>query len=92
MSATTTIATTGTITADNVSTLFPDVNPSLALSVLPTNGNASARGAADLDGYDEEQVRLMDEVCIVLDENDRPIGSASKKTCEESLRSVLITN
>lgn len=33
-------------------------------------------------GYDEEQIRLMDEVCIVLDEDDIPIGSASKKVCE----------
>lgn len=38
-------------------------------------------GDVELAGYDEEQIRLMDEVCIVLDENDQPIGSASKKTC-----------
>ena len=36
----------------------------------------------NLEGYDEEQIRLMDEVCIVLDEQDMPIGSADKKTCE----------
>lgn len=35
----------------------------------------------DLEGHDPEQIRLMDEVCIVLDHNDTPIGSASKKTC-----------
>jgi isopentenyl-diphosphate Delta-isomerase len=34
-----------------------------------------------LEGHDEEQIRLMDEVCIVLDENDVPIGTASKKLC-----------
>jgi isopentenyl-diphosphate delta-isomerase len=34
-----------------------------------------------LSGHDEEQIRLMDEVCIVLDENDKPIGTASKKIC-----------
>jgi len=32
-------------------------------------------------GLDEEQIRLMDEVCIVIDKDDKPIGSASKKTC-----------
>jgi hypothetical protein len=25
--------------------------------------------------------RLMDEVCIVLDENDKPVGNFSKKIC-----------
>ena len=66
---------TQTITADNVLRLFPDVNTSLASShKVPTSDN-------DLQGYDEEQIRLMEEVCIVLDNDDNPIGSASKKVC-----------
>ncbi|KAH8700813.1 isopentenyl-diphosphate delta-isomerase [Talaromyces proteolyticus] len=70
------------ITADNVATLFPDVDTSLAHQTLPTaNGDSSTREGGDLEGYDEEQVRLMEEVCIVLDNDDKPIGSASKKTC-----------
>jgi isopentenyl-diphosphate delta-isomerase len=80
MSATTTITSPPEITADNVATLFPEVDTSLAREVLPTSQTNTARGS-ELEGYDEEQVRLMDEVCIVLDNNDRPIGSASKKTC-----------
>lgn len=68
------------ITADNVATLFPEVDTSLAREVLPTS-HTSEGAAGELEGYDEEQVRLMDEVCIVLDNNDRPIGSASKKLC-----------
>lgn len=75
MSTTTTVTQTHSITADNVIRLFPDVNTSLA-----TTSRSSAPDA-DLTGYDEEQIRLMEEVCIVLDENDVPIGSASKKTC-----------
>ncbi|KAL8765638.1 MAG: hypothetical protein Q9209_007370 [Squamulea sp. 1 TL-2023] len=63
------------ITAENVIRLFPDVNTSLARShKTPTSD-------IDLQGYDEEQVRLMEEVCIVLDKDDNPIGSASKKVC-----------
>ena len=69
------------ITADNVATLFPDVDTSLAREVFPTASTTAARTSNDLEGYDEEQVRLMDEVCIVLDDDDKPIGSASKKTC-----------
>lgn len=73
------MATTGTVTqtvnADNILHLFPDVNTSLASShQVPTSD-------AELTGYDEEQIRLMEEVCIVLDPEDNPIGSASKKVC-----------
>jgi hypothetical protein len=38
--------------------------------------------APDLKEYDEEQVRLMEEMCIVVDENDNRIGADSKKTCK----------
>jgi isopentenyl-diphosphate delta-isomerase len=70
--STTTTTTREPITAENIIHLFPEIDTALA---------ASARESSDLDGYDEEQVRLMDEVCIVLDEDDKPIGSASKKIC-----------
>ena len=68
-------SSTQTITAENVIRLFPDVNPNLA------GTHKVPQDDRDLAGYDEEQIRLMDEVCIVLDENDVPIGSASKKVC-----------
>lgn len=84
MSSTATETATPRITAENVATLFPDVDTSLAREVLPTANTSTPaeRESADLAGYDEEQVRLMEEVCIVLDEDDKPIGSASKKTCK----------
>ncbi|KAH6856546.1 NUDIX hydrolase domain-like protein [Chaetomium sp. MPI-CAGE-AT-0009] len=63
--STATTTTAEPITADSILRLFPDIDTS---------------GAA-LEGHDEEQIRLMDEVCIVLDENDMPIGTASKKLC-----------
>ncbi|RDW69352.1 isopentenyl-diphosphate delta-isomerase 1 [Coleophoma cylindrospora] len=53
------------ITAQNILRLFPDIDTS----------------SAELDGHDAEQIRLMDEVCIVLDEDDKPIGNFSKKIC-----------
>ncbi|KAL1935820.1 hypothetical protein VTP01DRAFT_4960 [Rhizomucor pusillus] len=37
--------------------------------------------APDLKEYDEEQVRLMAEMCIVVDENDKRIGADTKKVC-----------
>ncbi|EGR51940.1 sopentenyl-diphosphate delta-isomerase-like protein [Trichoderma reesei QM6a] len=68
MSTTTVTATTTQaqpITAETILRLFPDID---------TTSEA-------LSGHDEEQIRLMDEVCIVTDENDAPIGTASKKIC-----------
>ena len=75
MSTTTTQTATGTLDANNVLRLVPEVDTRLA-ETHRAHGEHD-----DLSGYDEEQIRLMDEVCIVLDENDKPIGSASKKTC-----------
>lgn len=42
---------------------------------------ANAFASIDLSGYDKEQARLMDERCIVVDEDDRAIGALDKKTC-----------
>lgn len=77
MSTTVTLTQPPAITAENVLRLFPEVNTSL----IGGTHNSAANDNA-LEGYDEEQIRLMDEVCIVLDEDDIPIGSASKKVCE----------
>ncbi|KAI9592395.1 isopentenyl pyrophosphate isomerase [Syncephalis fuscata] len=35
----------------------------------------------NLSEYDAEQARLMEECCIVIDEQDQRIGAESKKTC-----------
>lgn len=68
MSTTATENRSTPITAENILRLFPDID---------TSGEA-------LEGHDEEQIRLMDEVCIVTDEDDKPIGTASKKLCTSS--------
>lgn len=88
MTATMTVTAPVEITADNVATIFPDVDTSLARDILPSATSNGAAQSSELAGYDEEQVRLMEEVCIVLDNEDRPIGSASKKTCK-SLHRIL---
>ncbi|ANB12385.1 isopentenyl-diphosphate delta-isomerase IDI1 [Sugiyamaella lignohabitans] len=64
---------------DNISEHFPDVFP---ISGLGSGSSSASDNDRDLfAGHDEEQIKLMDEVCIVLDWNDKPIGGASKKTC-----------
>lgn len=39
----------------------------------------------DLSSYDAEQSRLMDEKCILVDEDDKAIGAMDKKTCTPSI-------
>ncbi|KAI5920181.1 NUDIX hydrolase domain-like protein [Camillea tinctor] len=63
--ASTTTVTQAAPSAETILRLFPDIDTS----------------SAELEGHDEEQIRLMDEVCIVLDNDDKPIGTASKKLC-----------
>jgi len=76
--STTTTTTISDISASRILRLFPqDVNPTVIGS-----GHANGNNA-DLEGYDEEQIRLMDEVCIVIDADDKPIGSGSKKICHQ---------
>lgn len=42
----------------------------------------AALASIDLSSYDAEQSRLMDERCILVDEQDNAIGAMDKKTCE----------
>jgi isopentenyl-diphosphate Delta-isomerase len=79
MSTTTTTTTTEPITASNILTLFPDVSPTLTNPHPSSDPNGDQNG--DLTGYDAEQIRLMDEICIVVSTADAPIATASKKTC-----------
>ncbi|KAI0296185.1 NUDIX hydrolase domain-like protein [Russula brevipes] len=54
------------------------------MATSTTTSTVSAQAAfatIDLSGYDAEQSRLMDEKCIVVDEQDHPIGALDKKTC-----------
>lgn len=65
MSTTTTVTESPVITAETIRQLFPDIDSS----------------SDALSGHDAEQIRLMDEVCIVTDNDDLPIGNLSKKIC-----------
>lgn len=74
------------LTDEKIFELFPDVIP-----LEHASGLSSSRGSAEDEindkdndvfaGHDEEQIKLMAENCIVLDYNDTPIGSGTKKLC-----------
>ncbi|CAO3567897.1 unnamed protein product [Mortierella alpina] len=52
-------------------------------TAAPTPAPLTSTIAADVDlsSYDDEQVKLMEEMCIVIDRDDNRIGADSKKTC-----------
>lgn len=50
-------------------------------SVLGSVPIAVGAGDVDLAAYDDEQVRMMEERCILVDENDVAYGEGSKKRC-----------
>lgn len=70
------------LTQDDVLDLFPEVIP---LNNRP-NTHSSESSAEDrkdtvFKGHDEEQIKLMNENCIVLDYDDNAIGAGTKKLC-----------
>lgn len=60
---------------------WPDVTPLNEISGVPTSAGSSDIGSEVFDGHNEEQIKLMEELCIVLDNEDRPIGAGTKKLC-----------
>lgn len=68
--------------SEEIYDLFPEVIPLEKASGLSSSGSAEFEEDKDVfDGHDEEQIKLMAENCIVLDYNDVPIGSGTKKLC-----------
>lgn len=70
--------------ADEIFELFPDVIPLEHTSGQSSSSITSSSAGDDAEvfsGHDEEQIKLMAENCIVLDYNDVPIGSGTKKLC-----------
>lgn len=75
------------LSKDDIFERFPDVIP-LERTTGEKRSNSDYEKTTDVvgssslfAGHDEEQIRLMAENCIVLDYNDIPIGSGTKKLC-----------
>jgi len=51
------------------------------MSSVITEPSTVQLASIDLAGYDPEQSRLMEERCILVDDQDRVVGSSDKKTC-----------
>ena len=61
--------------------LHPNTVLSKVMSTTTTVTLPPGLADIDLSGYDAEQSRLMEERCILVDEQDRAYGAVDKKTC-----------
>lgn len=63
----------------------PPARSLLKMTISPATAAAQAvLSTVDLSSYDAVQSKLMEERCILVDENDKAIGAMDKKTCEQS--------
>ena len=53
----------------------------IVTETAPTQASSTITLDSSLAGHDEEQIRLMEERCIVLDNDDRYLRDGSKKEC-----------
>lgn len=68
--------------SDEILDMFPEVIPLEQASGMSSSGTLETDGDKDVfSGHDIEQIKLMAENCIVLDYDDTPIGSGTKKLC-----------
>ncbi|CAL9734924.1 isopentenyl-diphosphate delta-isomerase [Monosporozyma servazzii] len=70
---------------EDILTQFEEIIP---ISNRPNSKSSevSNEDVKAFSGHDEEQIKLMNENCIVLDYDDNVVGTATKKTCH------LLTN
>ena len=61
---------------------WPEVTPLKKISGIPRSADSESSNNSSqselFDGHDEEQIRLMEELCIVLDYDDKPVGAGTK--------------
>ncbi|KAI3403174.1 IDI1 [Candida oxycetoniae] len=75
------------LTPEAIIKKWPEITPLKKISGIPRSSGSDtsvSTSQEDLDlfnGHDEEQIRLMDELCIVLDYDDKPLGAGTKKLC-----------
>jgi isopentenyl-diphosphate delta-isomerase, type 1 len=69
------------LTEKDILAKWSEITPLKKISGIPTSAGSETSGLELFEGHDEEQIRLMEELCIVLDNNDIPVGAGTKKLC-----------
>lgn len=58
-----------------------EIVPLDEITGVPTSAGSTSSSEQVFQGHDEMQIKLMEELCIVLDYDDKPIGAGTKKLC-----------
>lgn len=69
------------LTPSQILAKFPEVIPIAQSLGAPRLAGLLLALEVHFAGHDEEQIRLMDELCIVCDYNDEVVGAGTKKVC-----------
>lgn len=69
------------LSAEDILREFPEIVNLARITGAPTSSSSSEQTDDLFNGHDEEQIKLMDELCIVLDNDDKPVGAGTKKLC-----------
>lgn len=73
------------LSSEDILSKWNDVTPLKQINDTPTSADSSNNendeSSGLFAGHDQEQIKLMEELCIVLDYNDKPIGAGTKKLC-----------
>ena len=64
-----------------INNLFKQIKPVLNLTVKQYSKSSTINLINSLKHYDQTQLTLLNEPCILVDENDTIVGEASKKDC-----------
>lgn len=70
------------LTPEDILREFPDLIETTQSESRPNTSSSSENDQDLFQGQDAEQIKLMEEVCIVVDWNDNPVAAGSKKTCK----------
>lgn len=68
------------LTAEEILKTWSEITPLREISGIPKSAGSNADEKI-FEGHNEEQIKLMDELCIVLDNDDKPLGAGTKKLC-----------
>lgn len=60
---------------------WKSIVPMKGITDTPRSAGSILSSEKVFEGHDEEQIKLMEELCIVLDYNDKPVGAGTKKLC-----------
>ncbi|KAI5955191.1 IDI1 [Candida jiufengensis] len=75
------------LSSEEILTKWTEITPLKKISGIPRSAGSDSTSSNSqqdqelFNGHDEEQIRLMEELCIILNYDDKPLGAGTKKLC-----------